>query len=146
MHNKLFKDIPTTDLEKDLIEHEGVIPHAYTDSNGFITIGVGRNIDKRGGNYLSAGEIIYLLRNDIEKCREDLNIFEFFYKQKSLVQDALLEMCFNMGLPKLLTFKKMIRALMDKDFKRAVSEAEDSLWARQVGSRRVTAIVNKLKG
>ena len=41
--------------------HEGVVPHAYKDSRGYLTIGVGRLIDEELGGGLSDDEIDYLV-------------------------------------------------------------------------------------
>ena len=61
---------------KKLIEmlkrHEGVETHAYECSEGKITVGVGRNIDQRGGIGLSEDEVEYLLENDIERVIKEL--------------------------------------------------------------------------
>ena len=53
------------DLERQLRRDEGVVEHAYIDSEGWTTIGVGRLIDKRKGGRLRDDEIEYLLQNDI---------------------------------------------------------------------------------
>src|SRR3546814_8754747 len=48
-----------------IYREEGRIPHAYQDSLGYWTIGVGRLIDKRKGGRLTNVEIDMLLANDI---------------------------------------------------------------------------------
>src|SRR3546814_8522584 len=50
---------------KHLNREEGRIPHAYQDSLGYWTIGVGRLIDKRKGGRLTNVEIDMLLANEI---------------------------------------------------------------------------------
>jgi lysozyme len=50
-------------------------------------------------------------------------------------QVVLANMAFNMGMPTLLTFGRMLGALAEKDWDRAAAEVLDSKWARQVGSR-----------
>ena len=50
-----------------LKRHESVETHAYTDTVGKVTIGVGRNIDPDGGLGLSPREINFLLQNDIDR-------------------------------------------------------------------------------
>ncbi|MEO1928105.1 MAG: hypothetical protein ABGX26_05395 [Nautiliaceae bacterium] len=44
-------------------------------------------------------------------------------------------MIFNLGKPRFLQFKKMIKAIKDGDFKRAAEEAKNSRWCGQVGQR-----------
>ena len=54
-----------------LKRHEGVRDKVYMCSAGYETIGVGRNISESGLG-LSDDEIEYLLKNDIERCRNEL--------------------------------------------------------------------------
>jgi lysozyme len=44
-------------------------------------------------------------------------------------------MCFNLGLTRLLGFKKFLAAMEAGDWKTAGVEMLDSKWARQVGVR-----------
>ena len=46
-------------------------------------------------------------------------------------------MCFNLGITRLLKFKKFLGALESKDYKTASEEMMDSRWATQVGPRAV---------
>ena len=50
-------------------------------------------------------------------------------------QRRLLDMAFNMGVPRLKKFKKMWAAVYDNDFATAAKEMLDSRWARQVKGR-----------
>jgi lysozyme len=56
-------------LTAQLRYDEGVKEYAYTDSEGYLTIGVGRLIDRTKGGKLSEDEIDYLLDNDIDKVQ-----------------------------------------------------------------------------
>ena len=49
--------------------------------------------------------------------------------------DALVDMCFNLGLPRFLKFAKALDALEAGDYNRSADEFMDSLWAKQVGYR-----------
>jgi lysozyme len=55
-----------TELIRQLKGDEGVVSHAYPDHLGYLTIGVGRLIDKRKGGGLRPDEISYLLNNDVD--------------------------------------------------------------------------------
>ena len=59
-------------LESQLRRDEGEVLHAYSDSLGYLTIGVGRLIDARRGGGISGDESAYLLRNDIERKTGEL--------------------------------------------------------------------------
>jgi lysozyme len=50
-------------------------------------------------------------------------------------QDVVLNMLFNLGLPKFLAFRKMIEALRLANYDQAATEMLDSKWAIQVGIR-----------
>lgn len=131
-------------LSSQIIEHEGMIPYAYQDSLGFWTIGVGRLIDKRKGGKLSLDEIQYLLNNDIKDCWSSLGVYRWFSNQDEVRQGVLVELMFNMGLPNLLGFSKMIAALTIKDYLTAAQELLSSKWAKQVGITRIQNIQHRL--
>jgi lysozyme len=120
-----------------LKKHEGSKSHAYKCTAGKITVGVGRNIDPEGGLGLSPEEINYLLTNDIERVEDELSgRFPWIFEELSDVRiDALINICFNLGLPRFLRFVKALDCLEAGDYDQAADEFMDSLWARQVGYR-----------
>lgn len=122
-------------LIEQLKKHEGVRSHVYECPMGYLTIGVGRNVDPSGGIGLSDDEIDYLLRNDIERCYQELDRFSWFMDLDQVRQEALVNMCFNLGFTRLLMFKNMLAALAEGKYKLAAVEALDSRWAKQVGQR-----------
>jgi len=125
-------------LAKMLRRHEGVETHAYTDSVGKITLGVGRNIDPKGGIGLSEKEIKYLLNNDISRVETELyNTFDWFEDLDEVRGDAMVNICFNLGMPRLKKFKKALAAMEAKDYNLAAIELLDSKWANQVGHRAI---------
>lgn len=119
-------------LEEVLMQNEGVRLKPYKCTEGYLTIGIGRNIESVG---ISDKEALYLLRNDIKQCKNELKQFDWYFKKPVAVQHALIRMCFNLGLTKLLKFKRMIKALESQDYNLAAYEALDSKWAKQVGQR-----------
>ena len=124
-------------LQKLLIKHEGFINKTY-EINGLMHIGVGRNLDDMG---LSDDEVLYLLENDISRCdKELLHNFKWYAELNRSRQDAMINLCFNLGMPRLMTFKKALAAMEDKDYSKAAIEFLDSLWARQVGPNRSNEI------
>lgn len=123
-------------LKETLKRHEGVKPSGYVDSLGYLTIGVGRLIDERKGGKLSDDEIEYLLDNDIARCvAEAGSRIPFWPKLSPRRQEALVNMTFQLGITKLMSFKKMLAALEAEDWETARKEALDSLWARQTPGR-----------
>jgi len=122
-----------------LRKHEGVETHAYVDTVGKVTIGVGRNIDKNLGLGLSAAEIDYLLANDLQRVEAELSqTFEWYDSLNDARKDAMMDICFNLGLPRLMLFKKSLAAMSNRHYEIAAVELLDSRWAVQVGQRAIT--------
>ena len=123
-------------LTKSLIRHEALKTKPYKCTAGRLTIGVGRNLDDVG---ISPDEALYLLKNDIDRCVVDVgrNIPEW-KKHNDCRQNVLVEMCFNMGINRMLRFKKMLAALQKNDYATAADEMLNSKWATQVGNRAQT--------
>ena len=126
------------------ILHESKIPYAYKDSLGYWTIGIGRLIDNRRGGKLSDDEMLYLLNNDIKESIAELTPYRWFTIHDQVRQGVLIELVFNIGLPHLLEFIKMIAALTIKDYITASHELANSEWAKQVGINRVSDMQHRL--
>ena len=117
------------------VRHEGLRNKPYEDASGHLTIGVGRNLDSLG---LSDDEIYYLLKNDIRRCETELdNSFRWYKDLDQVRQEAMINLCFNLGITRLRKFKLALRAMEAKDYEDASDEFLDSLWATQVGQRAV---------
>lgn len=120
------------ELEKWIKHHEGFNGFPYLDSKGILTIGFGRNLDQIG---INPDEAEVLFQNDLHRAVSELNYFPWFKKLPENVQNALINMNFNLGFSKLLTFKKMLGFLEKGDFTNAAIEALNSKWANDVGKR-----------
>ena len=57
-------------LERQLIRHEGLKLFPYQCPAGFLTIGVGRNLEGKG---ITKAEALFLLKNDIADARNDVD-------------------------------------------------------------------------
>lgn len=123
--------------------HEGVKSHCYKCTQGFETIGVGRNISESGLG-LSDDEIEYLLANDIARVKDELSDTYFWFNAMNEArQDAMVDICFNLGLTRLRGFVNALEAMSREQFDIAADEFMDSRWATQVGNRavRVTEMI-----
>lgn len=140
--------IANEEIVKRLLFHEGCVDHIYICPAGHKTIGVGRNLEsnpltpreKHVVGDISKGitldKIIYLLNNDIKRCQKELSQnISWFYQLDDERQYALLDMCFNMGIKKLLGFKRMLGAMFIGDYRGAAKECMLSKYARDVGKR-----------
>ena len=115
-------------LEKD----EKRSRQLYYDTLNIPTIGIGRNL-KRG---LSEDEIDYLFENDYKThLKELLDAFPWAEHLDEARLGALLNMTFNMGVPRLRGFKNMLASMEAGDYDAAADHAMNSIWSSQVGSR-----------
>lgn len=118
-----------------ITRHEGVRSHVYKCSVGMETIAIGRSIGP-GGLGLSDDEISYLLVNDINRVIDELSAsFPWFLDLDEVRRDAIIDLCFNLGITKLLHFKNGIDAMEDQSYDSAAIHFLDSRWAQQVGDR-----------
>lgn len=122
-------------LRADLIRDEGRRSHPYRCTAGKLTIGIGHNLDDAG---LSDAAIDFIYSQDEAACAADLDRALPWWRTLSEArQRALINMRFNLGLPRLLGFKQMLAALQQGDYQTAAAQALDSQWAKQVGDRAV---------
>ena len=120
-------------LFKQLRTHEGVEKFPYKCTAGYLTIGVGRNIEERG---LLDDEIDFLLDNDINIAIDEVAAtYDWFFNLSEVRQRVIIDMVFNLGLPRFAKFKNMIAAIEAEDYVQASNEMMDSRWAQQVGLR-----------
>jgi lysozyme len=123
-------------LRDEMIRDEGLVLHAYQDSLGYVTIGVGRLIDKRRGGGITKDEAMVLLDNDLAACIGDLRgSFPWFDKMNEARQCAVVNMRFNLGSAGFRTFKNTILALERKDYITAARNIRNSKAAKQTGKR-----------
>lgn len=123
-------------LTKELRRDEGVVPFAYEDHLGNLTIGVGRLIDKRKGGGLSDDEIDYLLSNDIDRFEKQvIDALPWYGRLDDVRQRVLVNMAFNMGVGGLLGFKNTLAMVERGDYAGAAKGMLASKWATQVGDR-----------
>lgn len=118
-----------------LKKHEGFRGKPYLDSVGKTTIGYGRNLDD---NPLTEEEATYLLRNDVQDALDGVSsLVDIWEALNGARQAVLLNMAFNLGIPRLRKFKRMLAAVEAQDFEKAAEEMQDSRWYHQVKSRAV---------
>ena len=123
-------------LIKQLRRDEGEVLHAYTDSLSFLTIGVGRLIDKRKGGGITAEESAYLLNNDIERTRAELlRRAPWIAGLDDARRGCLINMAFQLGVDGLLGFKNTLEMVRRGDYAGAAAGMLQSLWARQTPER-----------
>jgi len=161
--------MPSMDEIFDFIKrNEGYSQKAYKDPAGNMAIGIGFNLDRP--NSRKAIENLGLNYNDVRNGRvllRDSQIKTLFVNDASLAiynaklfvnnfnslpHDAklvLIDMSYNLGLPRLSKFVKLKTALENMDFKTAAQEMQNSNWYNQVksrGTRMVSMMANVPSG
>ena len=123
------------EIEAELIKEEGISLKAYSDSMGYLTIGVGHRTPEDNG-YITLEYAGKLLEQDIKSAINGLirNV-PFYSELDDKRQYVLISLTFNIGITGLLKFKKMLKALENRDYELASREMLDSRWAKQVKTR-----------
>lgn len=123
-------------LIKQLRSEEGEVLHAYTDTEGWLTLGVGRLIDKRKGGGITMEESAYLLQNDVNKVNAQLDSRLPWWRKLDEARQAVLQgMAFQMGINGLLGFKNTLAMVERGDYEGAAKGVLNSKWATQTPAR-----------
>lgn len=123
-------------LIRQLRDEEGEVLSAYPDHLGFLTIGVGRLIDKRKGGGITSEESAYLLGNDIAKVNSQLDAKLPWWRKLDEARQAVIQgMAFQMGIGGLLGFKNTLKMIEEGDYEGASKGMLNSLWAKQTPGR-----------
>ena len=112
-------------LMQKLVAHEGMRLDVYKDTLGINTIGIGRNLDDRGitkdeldwmdypsieyvySDGITEADAIYLAQNDVQIVEEELLRAHPCVEDLDAVRQlVLVDMAFNLGVPRLLSLKK----------------------------------------
>jgi lysozyme len=147
---------------EELIKHEGLKLQVYKDTLGIDTIGIGRNLEDRGISQeelddldipnmdviyeygITEADAVYLAQNDVQIVEEELlRAHPCVDRLDSVRQLILMDMAFNMGVPRLCKFQKMWNAIHEEKYDVAAKEMLDSRWAIQVKSR-ATKLANAM--
>lgn len=119
-------------LEQMIARHEGTRPRPYLDSKGLWTVGIGHLMTRP----LSAKAIDQIFQDDFcDAVNECTHAFPWFSELTTERQAVLVDLCFNMGLTRLLGFEKMLTALALGDYATARAQLLDSDAARDLPTR-----------
>ena len=132
-------------LREQLKIDEGVKYEIYNDHLGYATFGIGHLIvegdEEHGkplGTPVSEQRVNAIFEEDVKKyISESKKVFPNLDDLPETAQEVIVNMCFNMGAPRLWGFKKFIAGVNSGNWNTAAIEMMDSRWARQVGDRAV---------
>jgi lysozyme len=120
-------------VRKRLIQEEGLKLQLYHCTAGKLTIGVGRNVEDRGITHDTA---MQMLDEDIDICVGELEKnLSWFEDAPDKIQEVLIDLCFNMGINRLMGFVKTLHKLKTGAYKEAAEELLDSRYASSVPNR-----------
>jgi lysozyme len=132
-------------LEAELRRDEGVRYWPYKDTAvpPRDTVGVGHNLQAKPlpANWaypLTAAQVTQLLEQDIADTLANLDRNLPWWRQLDEVrQRVVANMCFNLGIGKLLGFKNTLAAMQRGSYAVAAAGMKASSWHGQVGARAV---------
>jgi lysozyme len=120
-------------LKEQLTLSESYEQFPYVDTVGKITIGIGHNLSDRG---LSQRIIDMIYYEDIEATEFDLDQNLPWWRQLNETRQlVLMDMCFNLGITRLLGFTHTLAAIEQGLYKEASIQMLKSKWAHQVKGR-----------
>lgn len=128
-------------LVQELRRDEGVRYTPYADTLGNPTVGVGHNLRASslpaGWTYpLTDAQVDSLLENDLLNVYHDLDRdLSWWQNLCNVRQRVICNMCFNMGINGLMTFRNTLLAMQQGRYADAAAGMRASRWAQQVGER-----------
>lgn len=134
-------------LIKELERDEGRVLHAYPDSLGYLTIGIGRLIDKRKRGGISNEEADYLKANDIRRIQAALDAkYPEWRKLSPVRQRAMQNMAFQLGVNWPDEWRNTYAMIRAGNFSGAAAAMRGSLWRSQTPARADRVIAQWEKG
>ena len=136
------------EIKERIKQHEGFRDTVYSDSLGFATIGYGHLVLPTDnfveGVAYDKETLEEVFDNDfkiaVDSARDLLRDIEHNY----IIFGVLVEMCFQLGKPKVSKFNKMFIALKEKNLDKASDEMINSRWHKQT-PKRCESLANIMK-
>ena len=112
--------------------HEGLRLKPYKCTEGFITIGYGRNLITNG---ITENEAEQMLLADLAKIESSLEGKRLLIGHNSARKAVIINMAYQLGVTGLLSFKRMLKAFIENDYETASKEMLNSKWSIQTPNR-----------
>jgi len=123
----------TSQVMELLVKEESEVLTAYQDHLGYLTIGVGRLIDKRKGGGISKAESRFLLANDVARFELAALGYPWYADLDEARQGVIVAMLFQLG--SLDKWAGLRAALGSRNWDKAADSMLASLWAKQTPAR-----------
>jgi len=142
-------------LEQQLQRQEATRYSPYDDATGYplrigytikgnVTIGIGWNLS---GVPLPQSVVDLMFTISLQKVDDDLELhLSWVFTLDDIRRDVFRNLCFNMGINKLLGFPHMLAAAQAGDWDEASNELKNSEWYTEVGERGVELVAQLKAG
>ena len=139
-------------LKEQIKLDEGYRDCIYLDHLGNRTVGYDHFVsnkdwfrDEKVGFRLRERDLELLLIGDLAAARRDCELlFNDFNDLPGEVKLICANMAFQLGVNRLGTFKKMIKAVNERDYQTASVEMLDSKWAKQQTPERAKRLADRM--
>lgn len=150
-------NVSDSELEAFIAKWEGNKATAYKDTKGKLTVSIGFNLDRKEANdilknlgfsdidikkirnktkQLTAEEISKIFKSSLETAKKDANNWiPNLGSYPKEVQKIVIDFAFNVGSNVLSQFPKARQSIINKNWKEAAKEMQNSAWYSQVGRR-----------
>ena len=122
-------------LHEQLLRDEGMVLHPYRDHLGFLTIGIGHNLDAKP---ITKRAAFVILDDDINDAKQGLMARWPWMRELSPARlGAFINLAFNLGVGGLAGFKQTLKAAEEGRWDDVAAGVMESKYASQVGARAV---------
>lgn len=132
-------------LIEQLKKDEGFVGYAYSDTRGYLTIGYGTLIDKRGGGIPEDIAGLLLDRKVDQNIVAVNKALPWLSKHPENVQLAIHNMAYQLGVAGLLKFKISLELLRQSRYNDCADNLKLSLWFKQTPERALR-VINLIRG
>ena len=140
------------ELRQEIQNDEGRVNSVYLDHLNLATVGIGHLIKESDPEYgLPVGTVVdddrvnELFDQDIKVTLSECEqLYGNFNDLPEEVQKILANMMFNLGRPRLSKFRKLCKAVADRDWQECAVQMEDSRWHKQV-TNRANRLISRMK-
>ena len=126
-------------LKKRIKKNEGFSLKPYKDQLGFFTIGFGHLILSNEKYLLEKKinkiELEKIFIKDFNRAQKNFNIFLKPFSSNTRDSELLIEMVFQMGIERVLKFKKLLHKMHKGNKHLVCFEMMNSLWYKQTPNR-----------
>ena len=140
------------ELREEIQNDEGRVNSVYLDHLNLPTVGIGHLIKESDPEHgLPVGTVVdderinELFDQDIKVTLSECEqLYGNFNDLPEEVQKILANMMFNLGRPRLSKFRKLCKAVADRDWQECAVQMEDSRWHKQV-TNRANRLISRMK-